>query len=164
MNIDGTPFRTIWLADDGESVEIITQRRLPHALEIIRLRSCDDAARAIKSMQVRGAPSIGATAAYGPCLASRDNASDAALTSAYQMLLATRPTAVNLRWALDEMRRVLGPLAVQDRAAAYGRAAVICDEDSASRGPSSAMSGSPTFRHAGIDVLVAVSRPDNQRP
>ena len=130
MNIDGTPFRTIWLADDGESVEIINQRRLPHAFDIIRLRSCDDAARAIKSMQVRGAPLIGATAAYGLCLASRDDASDAALASAYQMLLATRPTAVNLRWALDEMRRVLGPLAVQDRAAAaYGRAAAICDED-----------------------------------
>jgi len=130
MNVDGAPFRTIWLADDGETVEIIDQTRLPHAFDIIRLSSCDDAARAITSMQVRGAPLIGATAAYGLCLASRDDGSDEALASAYELLLATRPTAVNLRWALDEMQGVLGPLAVQDRAAAaYGRAAAICDED-----------------------------------
>ena len=130
MNVDGTPFRTIWLADDGETVEIIDQTRLPHAFAVIPLATCHDAAQAIISMQVRGAPLIGATAAYGLCLALRDDASDAALAAAYDMLLATRPTAVNLRWALDEMRRVLGPLAVQDRAAAaYGRAASICDED-----------------------------------
>ena len=130
MNVDGKPFRTIWLADDGETVEIIDQTRLPHAFEIIRLATCEDAARAITSMQVRGAPLIGATAAYGLCLALRDDASDGALAGAYDALLATRPTAVNLRWALDEMQGVLGPLPVRDRAAAaYGRAAAICDED-----------------------------------
>ncbi len=130
MNVDGTPFRTIWLAEDGETVEIIDQTRLPHAFEVIPLTTCDDAAQAIVSMQVRGAPLIGATAAYGMCLALRDDASDDALASAYDVLLATRPTAVNLRWALDEMRRELAPLPVQNRAAAaYVRAASICDED-----------------------------------
>ena len=109
MNVDGKPFRTIWLADDGETVEIIDQTRLPHAFEIIRLATCEDAARAITSMQVRGAPLIGATAAYGLCLALRDDASDGALAGAYDALLATRPTAVNLRWALDEMQGLLGP-------------------------------------------------------
>ena len=79
MTVDGTPFRTIWVAEDGETVEIIDQTRLPHAFEVIRLVNCDDAARAIISMQVRGAPLIGATAAYGLCLALRDDPSDAAL-------------------------------------------------------------------------------------
>jgi methylthioribose-1-phosphate isomerase len=89
-----------------------------------------DAAQAIRSMQVRGAPLIGATAAYGLCLAMRDDASDANLASACETLLATRPTAVNLRWALDDMRAVLAPLSALDRpAAAYSRAAAICDED-----------------------------------
>jgi methylthioribose-1-phosphate isomerase len=130
MNVDGTPFRTIWLADDGETVEIIDQTRLPHAFEVMPLKTCDDAARAILSMQVRGAPLIGATAAYGLCLALRDEASDDALANACDVLLATRPTAVNLRWALDEMRQAIVPLPLKDRAAAaYARAAAICDED-----------------------------------
>ena len=130
MNVDGVPFRTIWLAADGETVEIIDQTRLPHAFKVIPLSTCGEAARAITTMQVRGAPLIGATAAYGLCLAMREDASDVALASACDMLLATRPTAVNLRWALDDMRKVLAPLPVQDRAAAaYARAAAICDED-----------------------------------
>jgi methylthioribose-1-phosphate isomerase len=130
MNVDGVPFRTIWLADDGESVEIIDQTQLPHAFEIVSLKTGDDAARAIMSMQVRGAPLIGATAAYGVCLGLREDASDKALDSIYKTLLATRPTAVNLRWALDDMRRVLVPLSDKDRVvAAYARAKAICDED-----------------------------------
>jgi methylthioribose-1-phosphate isomerase len=130
MNVDGAPFRTIWLAEDGETVEIIDQTRLPHAFDVIALKTCDDAAHAIIAMQVRGAPLIGATAAYGMSLAMRDDASDDALDGAYDLLLATRPTAVNLRWALDDMRGVLGKLPSQDRAtAAYARAAEICDED-----------------------------------
>ncbi|MBT5046928.1 MAG: S-methyl-5-thioribose-1-phosphate isomerase [Rhodospirillaceae bacterium] len=130
MNIDGKPFRTIWLADDGETVEIIDQTRLPHDFVTIGLQTMADAAQAIRSMQVRGAPLIGATAAYGLCLAMRDDASDANLASACETLLATRPTAVNLRWALDDMRAVLAPLSALDRpAAAYSRAAAICDED-----------------------------------
>ncbi len=130
MKVDGTPFRTIWLAGDGGTVEIIDQTRLPHEFVTLRLATLEDAAHAIRSMQVRGAPLIGATAAYGLCLALRDDASDAGLCRAYDTLLATRPTAVNLRWALDDMKGVLAPLGAQARVeAAYARAAAICDED-----------------------------------
>ncbi|MBK19515.1 MAG: S-methyl-5-thioribose-1-phosphate isomerase [Rhodospirillaceae bacterium] len=130
MNVDGTPFRTIWLAEDGETVEIIDQTRLPHEFVTVALNSVDDAAYAIRSMQVRGAPLIGATAAYGMCLALRKDPSDDALKAAYDLLLRTRPTAVNLRWALDELKTLLLPLSEQDRAAsAYRRAAEICDDD-----------------------------------
>ncbi len=130
MNVDGTPRRTIWLAEDGEAVEIIDQTRLPHAFETARLETVDDAAKAIRTMQVRGAPLIGAAAAYGVCLAMRADASDGAFAAARETLIETRPTAVNLRWALDEMVAVLGPLKTADRLeAAYRRAAAICDED-----------------------------------
>ena len=130
MNIDGKPYRTIWLGSDGVSAEIIDQTKLPFAFEIVALRSLEDAAHAIASMQVRGAPLIGATAAYGVALAMRTEASDAGLARACEVLAATRPTAVNLRWALDEMRTVMEPLAPADRiAAAFSRAAEICDED-----------------------------------
>ncbi|NKB19513.1 MAG: S-methyl-5-thioribose-1-phosphate isomerase [Alphaproteobacteria bacterium] len=132
MNVDGVPFRTIWLAENGETVEIIDQTRLPHEFITVSLNSVEDAAHAIWSMQVRGAPLIGATAAYGMSLAMRANASDGALQAAYDLLLQTRPTAVNLRWALDDMKSVLAPLSAEDRViAAYDRAAVICDEDAA---------------------------------
>ena len=97
MKVDGTAYRTIWMADDGWSVEIIDQTRLPHDFTVATLRTCAAAAAAIRTMQVRGAPLIGATAAYGMCLAVRDDASDAAIDRAYDELLATRPTAVNLR-------------------------------------------------------------------
>mgnify|MGYP001812955298 CR=1 FL=1 len=130
MNIDGKPYRTIWLGSDGVSAEIIDQTKLPFAFEIVALRSLEDAAHAIASMQVRGAPLIGATAAYGVALAMRTEASDAGLARACEVLAATRPTAVNLHWALDEMRTVMEPLAPADRiAAAFSRAAEICDED-----------------------------------
>ena len=130
MNIDGKAYRTIWLAPDGWSVEIIDQTRLPHALAIVRLTTLEDAARAIKTMQVRGAPLIGATAAYGVCLALRRDASDAALDQAIDHLAAQRPTAVNLRWALEEMRAVVRNLPREKRvAAAYARALALCDAD-----------------------------------
>ena len=130
MNIDGKGYRTIWLAGDGRSVEIIDQTRLPHELAIVTLRTVEDAARAIKTMQVRGAPLIGATAAYGVCLALRADASDEALDRAIAFLAEQRPTAINLRWALDEMRKTVRNLPRERRvAAAYARAAEICDED-----------------------------------
>ena len=130
MKIDGKPYRTIWLAEDGWTVEIIDQTLLPHEFAIVRLRTVEDAARAIKIMQVRGAPLIGATAAYGLCLALRKDASDQCLDAAYQQLLATRPTAINLRWALDRMRDLIGNMAPERRvAAAYAQASSICDED-----------------------------------
>ncbi len=130
MNVDGQAYRTIWLAEDGKTVEIIDQTKLPHHFTTVQLNNLDDAAHAISAMLVRGAPLIGATAAYGMCLALEGDGSDARLSQAYETLLATRPTAVNLRWALDDLRGRLLPLAPEERqAAAYRRAAEICDED-----------------------------------
>ncbi|SEH28831.1 S-methyl-5-thioribose-1-phosphate isomerase [Magnetospirillum fulvum] len=130
MKIDGVSYRTIWLAADGIGVEIIDQTRLPHDFVVLTLRSLADAETAIRDMWVRGAPLIGAAAAYGMALATREDASDAGLAAAYARLHATRPTAINLKWALDEMIAALSPLPVAERvAAAYARAAEICDED-----------------------------------
>jgi methylthioribose-1-phosphate isomerase len=130
MKIDGKHFRTIWVDDDGWTVGIIDQTRLPHSFETKGLKTASDAAYAIKEMLVRGAPLIGATAAYGICLALREDASDENLEAASEMLLATRPTAVNLRWAIDEMAHALRSLPPKKRViAAYARAAEICDED-----------------------------------
>jgi len=129
MNIDGTPYRTIWLGADGTSVEIIDQTKLPFALEIVSLKTHEDAAQAISSMQVRGAPLIGATAAYGVALAMGADASDDALDRACELLSATRPTAINLRWALAEMKKAVQDQPRGSRAAlAYARAAEICNE------------------------------------
>jgi methylthioribose-1-phosphate isomerase len=130
MKVDGKPTRTIWLATDGWAVEIIDQTRLPHDFVTCRLESVAEAAQAIRSMQVRGAPLIGATAAYGLALALRADPSDEALARAADMLLATRPTAVNLRWAVEQVRGRALPLPAGERAdAAYAHAAEICDED-----------------------------------
>src|SRR6202045_2867978 len=101
MRVDGTPTRTIWLEPDGWSLGIVDQTLLPHRFAVARLTSLDDAAHAIRAMQVRGAPLIGATAAYGICLALRQDASDEALERACATLIRTRPTAINLKWALD---------------------------------------------------------------
>ena len=130
MQVAGRETRTIWLEPDGWSVGIIDQTRLPHRYTTVRLATLAEAAHAIAAMQVRGAPLIGATAAYGMCLALRADASDAALEQAHAALMATRPTAVNLRWALDEMAAAVRPLPPAERlAAAYRRAAAIADED-----------------------------------
>jgi methylthioribose-1-phosphate isomerase len=130
MKVDGKHFRSIWLEPDGWSLSAVDQRRLPHEFVVARIDSVDAAAEAIRSMLVRGAPLIGATAAYGVALAMHVDASDAALDRACTKLIATRPTAINLKWALDEMRRVLLPLPPSSRAqAAYARAAAIADED-----------------------------------
>jgi methylthioribose-1-phosphate isomerase len=130
MKVDGRHFRSIWLEPDGWSVGAIDQRRLPHEFVVARLENVDAAADAIRSMLVRGAPLIGATAAYGVALAMRADGSDVALDQAYRLLIATRPTAINLKWALDEMQRVLRPLPPSARAeAAYVRAGEIAEED-----------------------------------
>ena len=130
MKVKGKPYRTIWLAADGLAVEVIDQRKLPHAFVTVRLDSLDDAVRAIMEMWVRGAPLIGATAAYGMALGMRIDPFDAGLARAYEMLLATRPTALNLKWALDDLRNILRQMPADRRtAAAYRRAAEICDED-----------------------------------
>ncbi|MFQ5775484.1 MAG: S-methyl-5-thioribose-1-phosphate isomerase [Kiloniellaceae bacterium] len=130
MNVDGKPTRSIALAADGWAAEIIDQTRLPHEFAVRRLESLDEAAEAIRAMLVRGAPLIGATAAYGLALAMRADPSDESLRRAARALQATRPTAVNLRWAVEDVTARLRPLAAGERAAAaYARAAEICDED-----------------------------------
>jgi methylthioribose-1-phosphate isomerase len=129
VKIHGKAYRTIWPVGD-DRVEVIDQTRLPHAFETVALRTSDDAAQAIGSMIVRGAPLIGATAAYGIALAMREDPSDEALSRVHETLLATRPTAVNLRWALTRMRDALRNRPHGDRARlAWAEAAAICDED-----------------------------------
>jgi methylthioribose-1-phosphate isomerase len=130
VKVSGRPYRTIWLNPDGWGVDVIDQRWLPHDFRVATLRSLADAATAIRDMWVRGAPLIGVTAAYGLALAMRDNPSEVALDEAWEKLHATRPTAINLRWALDAVRNRLRPLAPSHRAAAaYAQAAEIADED-----------------------------------
>jgi len=130
MKIDGKSYRTIWVNDDEWSVSIIDQTLLPHRFETRTLSTIDDAAEAIVTMRVRGAPLIGATAAYGLCLGLRHDNGDDALKRFYEVLHATRPTAINLKWALDDMMSVLMPAEPGDRVRlAYDRAAQICDDD-----------------------------------
>lgn len=130
MKIQGKNWRTIWPDADGKSVNIIDQTLLPHQLVVRSLRSMPDVAEAIKTMQVRGAPLIGASAAYGMVLAAQLLADDAALQAAGRALIATRPTAVNLKWAVERMVKALTTLPLKERAtAAWQEAARICDED-----------------------------------
>ena len=130
MNVDGAAYRTIWISEDGWSVDVIDQTKLPHAFATLNLKSLSDACIAIQQMVVRGAPLIGATAAYGVYLAMREDASDEGLEKACTALFQTRPTAVNLSWALDQMRDCLLPLAEKERAAqAFKKAGKIADDD-----------------------------------
>ncbi|HET7038731.1 MAG TPA: S-methyl-5-thioribose-1-phosphate isomerase, partial [Gemmatimonadales bacterium] len=130
MRVDGQPHRTIWLAPDGWAVEVIDQTRLPHHFHTVRLESPDDAARAIHDMVVRGAPLIGAAAAYGVALALHHDPSDASLERAAHLLLAARPTAVNLGRAVRVIRERVAPLPERARAEeAYTGAAELCEED-----------------------------------
>ncbi|MCF4097154.1 S-methyl-5-thioribose-1-phosphate isomerase [Maritalea mediterranea] len=130
MKIDGTHYRSIWLGEDQKTVKIIEQRLLPHELKVVDLKSREDAAVAIKDMWVRGAPLIGATAAYGMALAMADDPSDENLEASWEILHETRPTAINLRWALNRAKAQLSAIAPTERAAAaYKLAAEICDED-----------------------------------
>ena len=130
MRVGDRQLRTLWLAPDGRSVEVIDQRRLPHLFETLVLRSAEDAAAAIAAMVVRGAPLIGVTGAYGMALAAGADPSDAALARAASRIGQARPTAVNLRWAVERMQRVLGPLEPAERAAAaWAEAAAMAEED-----------------------------------
>jgi len=130
MKVDGIPYRTIWPTADNSAVEIIDQTKLPHIFTTVRLETIRDAERAIKDMQVRGAPLIGVTGAYGVALSMRHHASDAALKATCDLLLNARPTAVNLRWGIERMRAFLAPLPESERAAvAWQEAARIADED-----------------------------------
>ncbi len=131
MKIDGRSFRTVWLdEDDGWSVHILDQTKLPWAMDIVRLTSRDAAAHAIRAMQARGAPLIGALAAYGLCLGLRADPSTEAMEQDAALLNETRPTAVNLRWALDRMlTRLRNTPAAERVAVGYAEAALIADED-----------------------------------
>ncbi|GAB0116852.1 S-methyl-5-thioribose-1-phosphate isomerase [Acidisoma sp. 7E03] len=130
MKIDGVPYRSIWLDEDGWSVRIIDQTKLPWSLTILRITTAAEMAEAISTMRVRGAPLIGASAAYGLCLALRADASSEAMERDAAMLAATRPTAVNLKWAIDRMLSRLRNTRVEERVAvAYQEAAAIADED-----------------------------------
>ncbi len=130
MKINGTHYRSIAVNEDGWSVRIFDQQKLPWKLVHLKLETMDQAAHAIKEMQTRGAPMLAMTGAYGLCLALRENSSGENLQKSYDTLLATRPTAVNLRWALDEIMNAVKDVDEDDRiAVAYKRAAEMCDED-----------------------------------
>ena len=130
MRVEGRPYRTIWRSADGGAVDIIDQTRLPHAFVTLRLADSGAVAEAIRSMKVRGAPLIGAAAAYGIALAMARDPSDNVLERAVAELGATRPTAINLRWALDTMCAVLRPRPVSERAAAaWAEAGRMAEED-----------------------------------
>ncbi|MCH7530588.1 MAG: S-methyl-5-thioribose-1-phosphate isomerase [Gemmatimonadetes bacterium] len=130
MKVGGVPYRTIFVDEDGWGVRVIDQTVLPHRFQLLRLESADDVVRAIRTMVVRGAPLIGAAAAYGVALAMRADPSDASLEDAVERLSATRPTAVNLRWALHRVGEAVRELSPEGRAdAAYRAAASLSDED-----------------------------------
>jgi methylthioribose-1-phosphate isomerase len=130
MRIDGKHYRSVWVDENGWSVRIFDQTKLPWALEVLRLEDEAQVAHAIRAMQVRGAPLIGAVAAYGVALALRRDSSTASLDGCVERLGRTRPTAVNLAWALGRMRAALHNLPPSERvAAAYAEATAIADDD-----------------------------------
>jgi methylthioribose-1-phosphate isomerase len=156
MILAGTRTRSIWVNPDSWSVGIFDQRKLPWSVEPMRLTTADDCAHAIADMATRGAPLIGAVAAYGLALALRVDAGDEALDRAYRQLLATRPTAVNLKWALDRVRAVVIRMPEQDRAAAaYADAAALCDEDVAIN---------EAIGRAGLEILKDLAARNPDRP
>jgi methylthioribose-1-phosphate isomerase len=148
MKIDGTPYRSVWVDADGWSVHVFDQTKLPWHVEILRLTDVGAVAHAIRSMQVRGAPLIGAVAAYGVALAVRADASSDALERDATMLAETRPTAINLRWAIERMLTRLRNTPPAERVrVAYTEAAAITDEDAA-RSEAIAEHGLPLIRQA----------------
>ena len=130
MLIDKKHFRTIWENEDYGDICIIDQTLLPHSFEIINITNVKQTAKIILDMNVRGAPLIGATGAYGMCLAVRENASDKFINESYHILLKTRPTAINLKWALDKIRGELIKTPENHRVKkSYEIAREICDND-----------------------------------
>jgi methylthioribose-1-phosphate isomerase len=155
MRIDGRNYRTIWTSAVGADVEVIDQRLLPHRFETARLDSAEAAAAAIRDMTVRGAPLIGATGAYGLALAMRADASDAALQRASALIGEARPTAVNLRWAIERMGARLAALPESERIeAAYQQAAEIADED---------VAVCDAIGAQGLELIQAAQRPGKDR-
>jgi methylthioribose-1-phosphate isomerase len=156
MKIDGTPYRSVWVDEqDGWSVRIFDQTRLPWSVDILRLTTIAEVAHAIRSMQVRGAPLIGAVAAYGVCLGLRAGADTAAMERDCAMLAETRPTAVNLRWAIERMLTRLRNTRPNERVrVAYAQAAAIADEDAAR---------SEAIGHLGAELIADVARATGRR-
>jgi methylthioribose-1-phosphate isomerase len=156
MKVDDRHYRAIWRDPGDGGVRVIDQRELPHAFRVVPLAHPGDAAAAIREMWVRGAPLIGATAAYGLALQMRDDPSDAALEAGCAALAATRPTAINLRWALDRVRSRLAPLRPAERAeAAFAEAAAVCDEDVAINA---------AIGNAGLPLIEAIAAPKGGGP
>ena len=130
MKINGVSYRTIWRTDDRRAVEVIDQTALPHALRTRVLTDVDQARTAIADMIVRGAPLIGATGAYGMALAAQADASDMALEFAARQLAQARPTAINLRWAVERAKAAILAAAPADRVqVAWAEADAIAEED-----------------------------------
>jgi methylthioribose-1-phosphate isomerase len=130
MILDGERTRSIMPTADGKGARILDQRQLPWEVRWVELRSEDDAAVAIRDMWTRGAPMIGAVGGYGLAMAIAADPDDAAIDAAYARLHATRPTAINLKWALDQIAATVRPLPPAERAAAaFARAQAIVDED-----------------------------------
>jgi len=165
-NMPGENFRTIWLhPDDPATVQIIDQRRLPHRYEVVDLRSCSDGAFAIREMLVRGAPLIGATAAWSVYLAALEaRASGKPLDSQLQSvrddagaLAATRPTAVNLHWGIERMLALLADVTDSDAMVARLRAEAeaICDED---------VEISRRIGEHGAEILAGIAERNNGAP
>jgi methylthioribose-1-phosphate isomerase len=130
MRVAGEARRTIWPDRSGAAVQVFDQRWLPHRLEVQTLADLPTVVSAIRDMWVRGAPLIGITAAYGMALQARRDASDAALDRAATTLIAARPTAVNLTWAVQRMLaalRACGPAARADLA--WRLAGQMADDD-----------------------------------
>jgi len=152
MKVNGVYYRSVWVdPDDGWSVRIMDQTKLPWSFDILRLTTRDEAAHAIKAMQTRGAPLIGAVAAYGLCLALRVDASTAAMQRDAALLDATRPTAVNLHWAINRMLSHLEHVPQAERVtAAYAEAARIADED---------VQQTEAIGRHGLDLIKAAIKP-----
>ena len=130
MKVQGTHYRSIWYDHKDCQVKIIDQRWLPHDFRIVALTNLDEFAVAIRDMWVRGAPLIGATAAYGVAISLSSDASDSGLQNTYDTLIETRPTAINLKWALDRLLRALGQVSQEDRASkALELAHLVAEED-----------------------------------
>lgn len=130
MRIGDRWFRSVWVDGDGGAVCYLDQTALPGRVVVATLTTREQTEEAIRLMRVRGAPLIGVVAAFGVALAMRADAGDRALEDALSALAATRPTAVNLRWALDRVATSLRPLAPEQRApAAFGLARTLADED-----------------------------------
>ena len=115
MKVQGTHYRSIWYDYKDCQVKIIDQRWLPHDFRIVALTNLNEFAVAIRDMWVRGAPLIGATAAYGVAISLSDDASDSGLKNTYDTLIETRPTAINLKWALDRLLGALTPVSEDER-------------------------------------------------